>query len=55
MENNLIFLYFNKFILQVPEDPFFFCDVCFHQFNYTPKGEKIGNFIAHTYIDVNAL
>lgn len=53
----------NKFIAKwvtcnnerVPEDPFFFCDDCFHQFNYNSKGEKIGKFVAYTYIDVNAL
>jgi len=40
---------------RVPEDPFFFCNDCFRQFNYSPKNEKIGNFIAYPYIDVNAL
>lgn len=40
---------------RVPEDPFFFCDDCFRQFNYSPKNEKIGNFRAYPFIDVNAL
>ena len=42
-------------MFQVPEDPFFFCDDCFRQFNYSPKNEKIGNFRAYPFIDVNAL
>ena len=43
------------FCFQVPEDPFFFCNDCFRQFNYSPKNEKVGNFKAYPFIDVNAL
>ena len=40
---------------RVPEDPFFFCNECYRHFNYNPKKEKLGNFKAYPYIDVNAL
>ena len=40
---------------RVPEDPFFFCDVCYRGYNYDENGEKIGNFRAYPYVDVNAL
>jgi len=40
---------------RVPENPFFFCDECFHSFNYTLEGHKIGDFKAYPYVDANAL
>lgn len=40
---------------RVPEDPFFFCDECFHSFNYDSAGKKIGQFKAFPFIDVNAV
>ena len=40
---------------RVPEDPFFFCEVCFRGYNYDEKGERIGTFCAYNYVDVNAL
>ena len=40
---------------RVPEEPFFFCDVCYRGYNYDERGEKIGNFRAYPYVDVNAL
>ena len=39
----------------MPEEPFFFCDICFRGFNYDENGEKIGDFRAYPYVDVNAL
>ena len=39
----------------MPEDPFFFCDECFRDFNYDENGKKIGNFKASQYVDVNAI
>ena len=42
--------------IRVPEDPFFFCDKCFRQFNYEPEtNKKIGSFKAQPYFDRNAL
>ena len=38
---------------RVSEDPFFYCDGCFRDFNYDDK--KIGHFRAYNYVDVNAL
>ena len=40
---------------RVPEEPFFFCDVCYRGYNYDENGEKIGDFRAYPYVDVNAL
>uniref|UniRef100_A0A0K2UFP8 snRNA-activating protein complex subunit 3 n=1 Tax=Lepeophtheirus salmonis TaxID=72036 RepID=A0A0K2UFP8_LEPSM len=40
---------------RVPEDPFYFCEDCFHNFNYGKDGSKIGNFKAYKYVDNNAL
>jgi len=40
---------------RVPEDPFFFCDGCFRDFNYDKRDKKIGHFRAYNFVDVNAL
>lgn len=40
---------------RLPQDPFFFCDTCFRSFNYTPDGQKIGQFRAHPFFDRSAL
>jgi len=40
---------------RVPEDPFFYCDGCFRDFNYDDNDKKIGHFRAYNYVDVNAL
>ena len=40
---------------RVPEEPFFFCDICYRGFNYDQNGDKIGDFRAYPYVDVNAL
>jgi hypothetical protein len=53
--HTLDFLLLSFIVIQVAEDPFFFCDDCFRQFNYNRKEEKIGNFLAYHYIDVNAI
>ena len=34
---------------RLPVDPFFFCDSCFHSFNYDSERKKIGNFQAYVY------
>ncbi|XP_077503950.1 snRNA-activating protein complex subunit 3-like isoform X2 [Amblyomma americanum] len=39
---------------RVPDDPFFFCAVCFRKFNYTADNKKIGSFQAFPYKDWNA-
>ncbi|TRY63218.1 hypothetical protein TCAL_10334 [Tigriopus californicus] len=41
--------------IRVPEDPFFFCEECFHSFNYDSAGKKIGQFKAFPFIDVNVV
>lgn len=34
---------------RLPLDPFFFCETCFHSFNYDANKKKIGNFRAYLY------
>ena len=41
--------------LRLPENPYFFCDECFREFNYDRDGNKIGEFKAFLYTDVNAI
>lgn len=40
---------------RVTDDPFFFCNTCFHSFNYTADGKKIGSFRAQPFLDWNVL
>jgi len=40
---------------KLPEDPFFFCDACFHMFNYDEEGRKKSSFKAYPYLDKTAL
>ncbi|XP_005155041.2 snRNA-activating protein complex subunit 3 [Melopsittacus undulatus] len=34
-----------------PEDPCFFCDVCFQMLHYDLEGNKLGEFLAYPYVD----
>ncbi|XP_006811680.1 snRNA-activating protein complex subunit 3-like [Saccoglossus kowalevskii] len=34
-----------------PEDPCFFCDKCFHMLHYDKDGHKLGDFLAHPFVD----
>ncbi|NXU48041.1 SNPC3 protein, partial [Turnix velox] len=34
-----------------PEDPCFFCDVCFRMLHYDAEGNKLGEFLAYAYVD----
>uniref|UniRef100_A0A452RAK5 snRNA-activating protein complex subunit 3 n=1 Tax=Ursus americanus TaxID=9643 RepID=A0A452RAK5_URSAM len=34
-----------------PEDPCFFCDVCFRMLHYDSEGNKLGEFLAYPYVD----
>ncbi|XP_074851026.1 snRNA-activating protein complex subunit 3 [Carettochelys insculpta] len=34
-----------------PEDPCFFCDVCFQMLHYDAEGNKLGEFLAYPYVD----
>ncbi|XP_054666118.1 snRNA-activating protein complex subunit 3 isoform X2 [Grus americana] len=34
-----------------PEDPCFFCDVCFRMLHYDEEGNKLGEFLAYPYVD----
>lgn len=34
-----------------PEDPCFFCDVCFRMLHYDTEGNKLGEFLAYPYVD----
>ncbi|KAM9329018.1 snRNA-activating protein complex subunit 3 [Gastrophryne carolinensis] len=34
-----------------PDDPCFFCDVCFKMLHYDSDGNKLGNFDAYAYVD----
>lgn len=34
-----------------PEDPCFFCDVCFRMLHYDAEGNKLGEFLAYPYVD----
>ncbi|KAM9587757.1 snRNA-activating protein complex subunit 3 isoform 3-T3 [Morphnus guianensis] len=34
-----------------PEDPCFFCDVCFRMLHYDVEGNKLGEFLAYPYVD----
>ncbi|XP_043917292.1 snRNA-activating protein complex subunit 3 [Protopterus annectens] len=34
-----------------PEDPCFFCDVCFRLLHYDTEGNKLGEFLAFPYVD----
>ena len=40
---------------RVPEDPYFFCDGCFRDYNYDKNDKKIGSFQAYEYVDINAV
>ncbi|XP_068090964.1 snRNA-activating protein complex subunit 3 isoform X2 [Hyperolius riggenbachi] len=34
-----------------PDDPCFFCDVCFKMLHYDNEGNKLGDFLAYAYVD----
>ncbi|XP_078070289.1 snRNA-activating protein complex subunit 3 isoform X1 [Mustelus asterias] len=34
-----------------PEDPGFFCDLCFRMLHYDADGNKMGDFLAYPYVD----
>ncbi|XP_073907915.1 snRNA-activating protein complex subunit 3 isoform X2 [Castor canadensis] len=34
-----------------PEDPCFFCDICFRMLHYDSEGNKLGEFLAYPYVD----
>ncbi|CAH2293755.1 snRNA-activating complex subunit 3 [Pelobates cultripes] len=34
-----------------PDDPCFFCDVCFRMLHYDTEGNKLGTFLAYPYVD----
>ncbi|CAJ0925567.1 unnamed protein product, partial [Ranitomeya imitator] len=34
-----------------PDDPCFFCDVCFRMLHYDTEGNKLGDFVAYAYVD----
>ncbi|XP_052500928.1 snRNA-activating protein complex subunit 3 isoform X2 [Budorcas taxicolor] len=34
-----------------PQDPCFFCDVCFRMLHYDAEGNKLGEFLAYPYVD----
>uniref|UniRef100_A0A8C5P8X1 snRNA-activating protein complex subunit 3 n=1 Tax=Leptobrachium leishanense TaxID=445787 RepID=A0A8C5P8X1_9ANUR len=34
-----------------PDDPCFFCDVCFKTLHYDTDGNKLGDFLAYPYVD----
>ncbi|KAL8203130.1 UNVERIFIED_CONTAM: small nuclear RNA activating complex, polypeptide 3 [Gekko kuhli] len=34
-----------------PQDPSFFCDVCFQMLHYDADGNKLGEFLAYPYVD----
>lgn len=34
-----------------PQDPSFFCDVCFQMLHYDAEGNKLGEFLAYPYVD----
>uniref|UniRef100_A0ABM5FS04 snRNA-activating protein complex subunit 3 n=1 Tax=Pogona vitticeps TaxID=103695 RepID=A0ABM5FS04_9SAUR len=34
-----------------PQDPSFFCDVCFQMLHYDTDGNKLGEFLAYPYVD----
>ncbi|XP_029461733.1 snRNA-activating protein complex subunit 3 isoform X3 [Rhinatrema bivittatum] len=34
-----------------PDDPCFFCDVCFKMLHYDAEGNKLGDFLAYPYVD----
>ncbi|XP_003216487.3 snRNA-activating protein complex subunit 3 isoform X1 [Anolis carolinensis] len=34
-----------------PQDPCFFCDVCFQMLHYDEQGNKLGEFLAYPYVD----
>ncbi|XP_073508405.1 snRNA-activating protein complex subunit 3 isoform X1 [Phyllobates terribilis] len=34
-----------------PDDPCFFCDVCFKMLHYDMEGNKLGDFVAYAYVD----
>ncbi|XP_036987964.2 snRNA-activating protein complex subunit 3 isoform X2 [Artibeus jamaicensis] len=34
-----------------PDDPCFFCDVCFRMLHYDSEGNKLGEFLAYPYVD----
>ncbi|KAF8764257.1 snRNA-activating protein complex subunit 3 like protein [Argiope bruennichi] len=36
---------------RLPENPFYFCKICFFSFNYDENNQKIGNFRAYHHID----
>jgi len=40
--------------IRVPEDPFFFCGLCYKQFNFVDK-KRVGSFREFRYFDVNVL
>lgn len=40
---------------RAPENPYFWCDDCYKNFNFDENDQKIGKFVAHQYYDINAL
>lgn len=50
-----MFFIFNRWVTNndsfAPEDPCFFCDVCFRMLHYDSEGNKLGEFLAYPYVD----
>lgn len=48
-------LYIAKWVTKsdsfAPDDPCFFCDVCFKMLHYDSEGNKLGDFLAYAYVD----
>ncbi|KAM5193223.1 snRNA-activating protein complex subunit 3 isoform 1-T1 [Mantella aurantiaca] len=48
-------LYIAKWVTKndsfAPDDPCFFCDVCFKMLHYDREGNKLGDFVAYAYVD----
>nr|DBA28127.1 TPA: hypothetical protein GDO54_008532 [Pyxicephalus adspersus] len=48
-------LYIAKWVTKndsfAPDDPCFFCNVCFKMLHYDKEGNKLGDFVAHAYVD----
>lgn len=54
--DGVIFFFFNyRWVTNndsfAPEDPCFFCDVCFRMLHYDSEGNKLGEFLAYPYVD----
>ncbi|XP_018427263.1 PREDICTED: snRNA-activating protein complex subunit 3, partial [Nanorana parkeri] len=48
-------LYIAKWVTRndsfAPDDPCFFCDVCFKMLHYDSEGNRLGDFVAYAYVD----